>query len=1113
METEFDFDLEKNPSDSSLEVEENGIGVSVNGAGIAGEVPPVFDWGELDSSDGGEVRVLDGESGGGDGGKGDGEFGRARVSAGGDGEGVEYGLIDLNRGVKYEESVLDFDEEDDGVVGDGVMGGGSGSCVSVGRKDGDDEYIGDSKVSGADDGYRLHKHGGMQHVSSMNNATGGVSRAESSMIGFGFEIGDMVWGKVKSHPWWPGYIFNEAFVSSQVRHTKRDGHALVAFFGDSSYGWFEAAELIPYEPNYAEKWQQTSSRNFVKAVEESEDEVSRRAALGLSCRCRNPFNFRPASMQGYFSVDVVDYEPGGIYSAGQIKKAREGFQPCAMLSFVKQLALAPNDVERKTINFIRTKSMSLTYRRAIFEEFDETYAQAFGQQLVRPSRLSPRAIDQSVRDKGLFSGRQVFAEALGGRKSSGKPLKSKELAKKDRYLFKRRDELNDSPAYKDEPSPSSPVDFVLQRRDPVVSLPEERVLTPRRNDAAVWNMGTDAGSGPGRIDELDSSGKGLSAGPIVTAGREMHVLGRNPESGKKIKASKRRAGDSSSEKSDSGQKKKRKKVGSEPGTGDSSKQPLVSSGRMAEKAPEIAVVLTEEPKLRDPRRDVEATNLPSPSALQVPQVGNEESEVKFPELLGDLQALALNPFHGTHQHRPAIVRQVLLRFRSLVFQKSLAAQQPPAPGLQEAMAARPPVISGPPANAAVSPTAATVGVDPTPGAGTATAAPTSTSSAPAAAASATAAGENVRSMPPTKLPKPSKSLKPSKPMNRLEDPTRAGKKRAPLERPEETTVKKTKKLGDAKPTVPDYRAAQKTAEVQQIDNRVKDAVSAATPTPTPQRKLKAGSLKRNEPPRRVQEPTYLVIKLPPGSSLPTSMELKAKFARFGSMESEGNRVFYKTTTLRVLFHFKDDAERAKQYAESVFPNANTVYLKPLSGKGEDTVNEPTPALPQAPAAPPKSILKKPNGDDTSPGARGARVRFNVGDDANAREEVQTMDYRNKNTSFDQDATGPSSSVAMDLSSNQKVISTSSSLAPLPPLLPFPAFSSPASPQYSRAVHHQQHVETVPRPHYNYNLTMALPSAQPPSVDISQQMMNLLLRCNDIVTNVTSTLGYVPYHPL
>ncbi|KAA3471252.1 T-complex protein 1 subunit gamma [Gossypium australe] len=33
---------------------------------------------------------------------------------------------------------------------------------------------------------------------------------------YGFEVGDMVWGKVKSHPWWPGHIFNEAFASSSV---------------------------------------------------------------------------------------------------------------------------------------------------------------------------------------------------------------------------------------------------------------------------------------------------------------------------------------------------------------------------------------------------------------------------------------------------------------------------------------------------------------------------------------------------------------------------------------------------------------------------------------------------------------------------------------------------------------------------------------------------------------------------------------------------------------------------------------------------------------------------------------------------------------------------------
>ncbi|TKY52241.1 DNA mismatch repair protein Msh6 [Spatholobus suberectus] len=72
-------------------------------------------------------------------------------------------------------------------------------------------------------------------------AAGGASRN----AGHGFEVGDMVWGKVKSHPWWPGHVYNEAFASAAVRRTKREGHVLVAFFGDSSYGWFEPSELIP----------------------------------------------------------------------------------------------------------------------------------------------------------------------------------------------------------------------------------------------------------------------------------------------------------------------------------------------------------------------------------------------------------------------------------------------------------------------------------------------------------------------------------------------------------------------------------------------------------------------------------------------------------------------------------------------------------------------------------------------------------------------------------------------------------------------------------------------------------------------------------------------------
>lgn len=230
-----------------------------------------------------------------------------------------------------------------------------------------------------------------EYVAAERNSGG------SRNLGHGYEVGDMVWGKVKSHPWWPGHIYNEAFASPSVRHTKREGHVLVAFFGDSSYGWFEPSQLIPFDQNFAEKSQQTNARTFLKAVEEAVDEASRRCSLGLSCKCGNPDNFRPTNIKGYFSVDVPEYEPGGFYSDGQIRKARNSFKPSEALDFVRQLALAPHDGQHGSIGFIKNKATVSAYRKAVFEQYDETYAQAFGVQPSRPSRPQNIPLNQTVR--------------------------------------------------------------------------------------------------------------------------------------------------------------------------------------------------------------------------------------------------------------------------------------------------------------------------------------------------------------------------------------------------------------------------------------------------------------------------------------------------------------------------------------------------------------------------------------------------------------------------------------------------------------------------------------------------------------------------------------------
>lgn len=218
------------------------------------------------------------------------------------------------------------------------------------------------------------------------NGAGAYGMGTSRASGHALEVGEMVWGKVKSHPWWPGHIFNEALADPLVRRTKREGHVLVAFFGDSSFGWFLPDELVPFDSNFAEKSRQTTAKTFLKAVEEAVDEVGRRCGLRVLCQCRNPCTFRPKKVPGYFEVDVPDYETGGIYSADQISDARESFQPEDTLSFVRQLALAPRDSDQKSISWIKSKATVYAYRRAIYEEFDETYAQAFGVQPLRPTQ-------------------------------------------------------------------------------------------------------------------------------------------------------------------------------------------------------------------------------------------------------------------------------------------------------------------------------------------------------------------------------------------------------------------------------------------------------------------------------------------------------------------------------------------------------------------------------------------------------------------------------------------------------------------------------------------------------------------------------------------------------
>ncbi|KAK4756790.1 hypothetical protein SAY87_006917 [Trapa incisa] len=154
-----------------------------------------------------------------------------------------------------------------------------------------------------------------------------------------FSILDLVWGKVRSHPWWPGQIFDPSDASEKaVQYQKKDSF-LVAFFGDQTFAWNEAHLLKPFRTHFSVAEKQVSSEAFQNAVDCALEEVSRRVELGLACSCT------PKGAIENIEFQVV--ENAGIKEESS-KKEGVGeyfhatcFEPDKLIDYIKELAQLP----------------------------------------------------------------------------------------------------------------------------------------------------------------------------------------------------------------------------------------------------------------------------------------------------------------------------------------------------------------------------------------------------------------------------------------------------------------------------------------------------------------------------------------------------------------------------------------------------------------------------------------------------------------------------------------------------------------------------------------------------------------------------------------------------
>ncbi|CAI9275033.1 unnamed protein product [Lactuca saligna] len=213
-----------------------------------------------------------------------------------------------------------------------------------------------------------------------------------------FNVGDLVWVKVNCYPWWPSIIYDEALTSSHVQQAKKEGLMLVSFFGDNSYNWLDPKKLLHFESNFSLYSNRSSSRLFLKALNEAVYEINHRAALGLTCPCQFFSSYRPAFVKGFLEVDIDGYSTGGVYSVQQIKGFRQEFKSLQTLSFIQQLALDPTNVHQDP-SISKEVARVLAFRKAKYAEVDEPYFLAFG---VHPQRLVDPSITSNQQETALL---------------------------------------------------------------------------------------------------------------------------------------------------------------------------------------------------------------------------------------------------------------------------------------------------------------------------------------------------------------------------------------------------------------------------------------------------------------------------------------------------------------------------------------------------------------------------------------------------------------------------------------------------------------------------------------------------------------------------------------
>ncbi|KAM0861033.1 hypothetical protein ACQ4PT_046153 [Festuca glaucescens] len=256
---------------------------------------------------------------------------------------------------------------------------------------------------------------------------------------------EMVWCKVKSHPWWPAQVFDAADASEQaLQHARSCGGAtLLAYFWDKTFAWSDPSALLPFRANFARLASQNTIFNYVSAVDTALEEVERRVEAGLSCACVPNARKRQevqnsgiregaygAVVDDSYMRDTFRAKPFVDYIAALANNPLAGADRLDIATAKAQLRSfnrlrgqreLPEFVTFQGIEDVPTETTPNTKRKRTEKTFNEDD--------IPSKEKKPRHGESSLRKRGAAKEETVDEESPVPRKSSARKKASKDVEK------------------------------------------------------------------------------------------------------------------------------------------------------------------------------------------------------------------------------------------------------------------------------------------------------------------------------------------------------------------------------------------------------------------------------------------------------------------------------------------------------------------------------------------------------------------------------------------------------------------------------------------------------------------------------------------------------------